>query len=334
LLYILGGTLLLHSILRGRSAIAGSMFNWVRVKVSRKKQRFQEGHYDLDLAYITDRIIAMGYPAQGFESCYRNDYPVVRRFLDERHSDHYMVYNLCSESDRQYDAALFDSRVQTFGFEDHNPPVFDSIRQFCLHAAAWLVADTENVIAVHCKAGKGRTGLMICALLLHMDQQPNVEAALAVYGRTRTHNGKGVTIPSQRRYIFYYERFLRSELPQQCEMVPRPCTLTKVAFDGLPNAFFSRSVTLEISTFERVVAEIKAPEKRRETMTLEFSGFAVEITGDFKIAPMKGKNEFCFAWFNSEYVDDETVLTRQEIDQAHKAKTFSDQFKMKVWVNH
>jgi phosphatidylinositol-3,4,5-trisphosphate 3-phosphatase/dual-specificity protein phosphatase PTEN len=310
------------------------MLHWVRVKVSKKKRRFPDRRYDLDLVYISEHIIAMGYPAQGIESCYRNKYSAVRRFLDERHEDHYMVYNLCSESKRQYQASLFDFRVQAFGFEDHNPPVFDYIRQFCLHASGWLNAHPENIVVAHCKAGKGRTGVMICALLVHSGTQPDIETALAVYARARTVNSKGVTIPSQRRYLFYYERFLRSGLPLECAMVPRPCTVTKVAFEGLPDPFFSKSVTLELSNFETVIAEFKGPVKGREDRSLVFSGITAELTGDFRIAPIKGKKRFCFAWFNSEYIDHETVLERSEIDQAHKAKAFSDAFKMTVSAHH
>lgn len=42
------------------------------------------------------------------------------------------------------------------------------INEFCENAEQWLLADGRNIVVVHCKAGKGRTGIMICALLMHM----------------------------------------------------------------------------------------------------------------------------------------------------------------------
>lgn len=44
---------------------------------------------------VTDRIIAMGYPSEGIEAAYRNPMSEVKRFLEDRHPDHYKVYNLC-----------------------------------------------------------------------------------------------------------------------------------------------------------------------------------------------------------------------------------------------
>jgi phosphatidylinositol-3,4,5-trisphosphate 3-phosphatase/dual-specificity protein phosphatase PTEN len=70
----------------------------VRPLVSRHKRRLRDGPYDLDLAYITERIIAMGYPSHGPESFYRNPYSETRAFLDHRHGSDYIVYNLCSGS--------------------------------------------------------------------------------------------------------------------------------------------------------------------------------------------------------------------------------------------
>lgn len=46
--------------------------NFLREIVSGRKKRFTENGYNLDLTYVCNRIIAMSFPASGFESTYRN----------------------------------------------------------------------------------------------------------------------------------------------------------------------------------------------------------------------------------------------------------------------
>lgn len=191
--------------------VGGTVAAKMRSLVSLNKIRFQEDGFDLDLTYITPRIIAMGFPSHGRESYYRNPVDEVERFFSKRHANHYMVYNLCSE--RTYDSAgRFGGRYRRYPFDDHNAPKDVAIiSDFVRDAAAFLKKDPQNVVSVHCKAGKGRTGLMVACLLMVVSapslRHPN--AALKFFAEARTNDCEGVTIPSQVRYVYYWDTMLR-----------------------------------------------------------------------------------------------------------------------------
>jgi phosphatidylinositol-3,4,5-trisphosphate 3-phosphatase/dual-specificity protein phosphatase PTEN len=85
--------------------------DYIRTMVSGKKRRFTDRKYNLDLSYITPRIIAMAYPASGFQIVFRNNIEEVSKFLKERHRSNYMVINL---SGKKYDNNKFDNRVSFY----------------------------------------------------------------------------------------------------------------------------------------------------------------------------------------------------------------------------
>ena len=132
----------------------------------------------------------MGFPSEQIEGVYRNPMSEVIAFLEANHKGNYMVYNLCSE--RSYDPAKFGRRVQVFPFDDHNPPPLRMLADFCAHVTDWFDEDPANVAVIHCKAGKGRTGVMISALLLHdksftkaRDPSPAIRALRVAMAITR-----------------------------------------------------------------------------------------------------------------------------------------------------
>lgn len=196
----------------------------VKSKVSKKKRRFMKEGFNLDLTYITPNVIAMGFPSDSLAGMYRNHVRDVQRFLNQRHQDNYKIYNLCSE--RDYKAALFEGRVARYPFDDHNPCPFNMIEPFCKDVHEWVSEKENRIAAIHCKAGKGRTGLLITCYLLWDKTFATSALALRYYAIKRTMDAKGITIPSQLRYVHYFERLLvmraeGEELPES-----RPLTLT------------------------------------------------------------------------------------------------------------
>jgi hypothetical protein len=75
----------------------GCNLNWIREKVSTNKTRLQMDEFNLDMTYITNRIIACGFPAEGTEAFYRNRRGDIVRFLQKNHGDMVKIYNLCAE---------------------------------------------------------------------------------------------------------------------------------------------------------------------------------------------------------------------------------------------
>ncbi len=178
--------------------------------VSKKKRRIQTEYYDLDMCYITERVIGMGFPAYGCERIYRNTLEDTRNFLDRYHRD-YKIYNLCIEKDRIYPKTYFENTlVGLFPFNDHSPCPCKLILDFCVDLCLYLTSHPRGVAAIHCKAGKGRTGVMIVCYLIFSGLCKTSDEALVHYANQRTLNNKGVTIASQIRYIRYFETFLSS----------------------------------------------------------------------------------------------------------------------------
>ena len=185
--------------------------SFIKQLVSKKKIRFQNADFNLDMAYITDRVIAMGFPSVNYERIYRNSIADVIAFFEKYHKSNVKIYNLCLEKDRIYNKALFGkAKVGLFPSMDHNPCPVKLILEFCVDICLFLILNLESVAAIHCKAGKGRTGVMICSYLVFSGLCSSAQEAIAYYGRMRTINGRGVTIASQVRYIKYFETFLNS----------------------------------------------------------------------------------------------------------------------------
>ncbi|XP_032518887.2 phosphatidylinositol 3,4,5-trisphosphate 3-phosphatase and dual-specificity protein phosphatase PTEN isoform X2 [Danaus plexippus] len=334
------------------------MTNPIKGIVSKRRKRYVKDGFNLDLAYITDRLIAMGFPAEKLEGVYRNHIDEVYRFLEQKHKDHYMIYNLCAE--REYDYTKFNKRVQVFAFKDHEPPKIGQIQPFCEDVHNWLSKDPRNVAAVHCKAGKGRTGTMVCCYLLYSGQKTTADEALKYYGNKRTHDEKGVTIPSQRRYVEYYAALVRGGLSYRATRVH-----VREILMYPPPAFNGSQCTLQLTVTQADPfhkTSLGSHEVRRhESVARVVATACAPLAGDVRVdvyckPKMKMRKERLFHfWFNTYFVtagvgaanvpapidsqNQETfklTLDKWQLDDAHKDKQhkmYSADFKVELIVH-
>lgn len=86
------------------------------------------------------------------------------------------------------------------------------IFDFCNDVGSFLKEDPNNVVAVHCKGGKGRTGLMISAYLVLSGVCETQEEAMKYFAQKRSVDescSQGVTQPSQIRFLDYFYRTIK-----------------------------------------------------------------------------------------------------------------------------
>jgi len=175
---------------------------------------------DLDLVYVTPRLIGMSVPASNFTALYRNPLHQVVHFFETFHHRRYLIVNACPEVPYPEDAFSTGS-VTHVDVRDHMPPTLSQVVDFLVLAQRWLSQHHRNVLAVHCRGGKGRTGTLCAAWLLYDREVECATTAAKVFANTRTDvhawTGKlaskvqGVETPSQVRFIEYVDRMLRDQ---------------------------------------------------------------------------------------------------------------------------
>ena len=319
-----------------------SSSNFIKSLVSRNKARFNFDDFDLDLTYITMKIIAMGLPSTSLEGIYRNKMDDVKRFFNTRHPKHHKIYNLCVE--RNYPKDSFYQQGY-YPFPDHEAPPINSLIPFCEDAKKFLDEDEKNVVAVHCKAGKGRTGTFICCLLLYLGILDTADECMKYYGLMRVGAEKGVTIPSQKRYVHYFEHMVHNNISTPFK--PKPICIKSMKMYTVPHSSTLGNSCAPTFTIESKTKKYNHSDFKKKTtydcslpfieFPLNLSGFNVDgdVLVTFYHIHLFRKDKIFKFWFNTYFLPESGIfqIEKEDLDKAFKDKgnkIFSPNFKIEL----
>ncbi|XP_060723587.1 putative tyrosine-protein phosphatase auxilin isoform X2 [Tachysurus vachellii] len=179
---------------------------------------------ELDIAYITSRIIVMSYPAESVELGYRNHVEDIRSFLDSHHADHYTVFNL---SQRNYRGAKFSNRVSECSWPGRQAPSLHNLFAVCKNMHNWLKQNPKNVCVITCSDGRGPSGVLVCAMFCFCHLFTNPVPAMQLLNTKRP--GPGLW-PSHRRYVGYVCSMVSEKptLPHSKPLVIKAVTMNPI----------------------------------------------------------------------------------------------------------
>ncbi|XP_037997850.1 tensin-1 isoform X12 [Motacilla alba alba] len=189
-----------------------------------------ESSCELDLVYITERIIAVSYPSAAEEQSYSSNLREVAHMLKSKHGNNYVLFNL---SERRRDVNKLHPKVLDFGWPDMHTPALEKICSICKAMDTWLNAAAHNVVVLHNKGNRGRLGVVVAAYMHYSNISASADQALDRFAMKRFYEDKVVPVgqPSQKRYIHYFSGLLSGSI----KMNNKPLFLHHVIMHGIPN---------------------------------------------------------------------------------------------------
>ncbi|KAH8385118.1 hypothetical protein KR200_005673 [Drosophila serrata] len=222
----------LLSSLRGG---AGTLFKNIKDTSTKVMQTVQQSiaRNDLDISYITSRILVMPCPSDGFESAYKtNNIDDVRLSLEGRFSPQKIsIYNFDQRSVPRLPPPVRTVEAgYVFGCPQAHAPNLQGLFTVSADMYNFLTADAKSVVIIQTGDSGGCTAAtVVSALLMYADLLQEPEDAVQVFAVKRhTINMR----PSEFRYLYYFGDILRPTplLPHykntnlvalSCQPVPR-----------------------------------------------------------------------------------------------------------------
>ena len=137
----------------------------------------------------------------------------VARFFERFHPDAYAIVNVCPEL--PYSSYPFRTgSVCRYAVQEHAPLLLADTVHF-LEFDRESMSSSQNVLAIHCRGGKGRTGSFCCACLTYVREAEDARNHFALRrtdtDRVRIRKSQGAEMVSQVRCLDYVEKLLADQ---------------------------------------------------------------------------------------------------------------------------
>jgi phosphatidylinositol-3,4,5-trisphosphate 3-phosphatase and dual-specificity protein phosphatase PTEN len=178
---------------------------------------------------------------------------------------------------------------------------------------------------------------------------PTTTAALRFFGEMRTSNGKGVTIPSQMRYVHYFETSLKRPVVPYTYRIRHFRLHTVPNFDvggGCDPYFDVRLGDGKSLVFDwKAMLKGKAPKNykpKHKIVDFDVWPHNIIVKGDVKIVFYDHDNfstpdKMFHFWFNTGFIDNNYLLLHKDVlDRACKdkaCKEFEPEFKIEIFLD-
>ncbi|KAM5156613.1 tensin-3 isoform 2-T2 [Mantella aurantiaca] len=185
---------------------------------------------ELDLTFITERIISVSFSSNCSNETYLINLREVTQMLKLKHGDNYLILNL---SEKCYELSRLNTKVMDMGWPELHAPPLDKLCSICKAMESWMNSNPLHVVVIHCKGGKGRIGVVMSSYMHFTNVSLGADQALDRFAMKKFFDDKISVLmqPSQKRYV----RFLSELLSGVQKMNTVPVYLHYVILHGIPN---------------------------------------------------------------------------------------------------
>ncbi|XP_078737867.1 tensin-2-like isoform X2 [Lampetra fluviatilis] len=183
---------------------------------------------ELDLTYVTERIISACFPAAQRDHDYGAALERTLGMLRHKHGDTCLILNL---SEQSHDLSKMTRHVVSVSWPEAHAPPLEAVCRLCKSADAWLGAAPAHVLVLLCRGGRGKPGAVVAAYMHYSGACASAEQALDTFAMRKFYEDKALPVshPSQQRYVNYFGQLLAGVI----KMNSAPLFLHHVLISGV-----------------------------------------------------------------------------------------------------